>query len=160
VLATEQSHFYWNQSGKKSREKEYDHYIRFCPIAISNLNYLCANVSDLNIVISSAWRTFVEFEVIKEFLVEDGFMFVDRILGITPIRSLRSSDRRYLEIQSWLEEHSDLKIKDWVAVDDHEFTIPKEHLVLTAQEVGLDIDKVYSIIKRFRPEWERPIFLM
>ena len=158
VLVTEQSYFYWEQRGDEPR-KETDA-SRFCPIAVSNLNYLCANVPELLIVISSSWRTYYSLAQIQSFLEEEGFLHGDRLIDVTQVLSLRGNDRRYREISSWLEEERTVGVKDWVAIDDHDYNIPEEHLCLTPQEVGFTIDHAYTLIQRFMPEWQRPIFLM
>ncbi len=151
VLATEQSYFYW---GNKKREvKNAQH---FCPIATSNINYLCKSVPDLHIVISSAWRTYFSFEQLQSFLIEDGFLYSERVLGVTPMISRRSS--RYVEITSWLDANA--VVEDWVAIDDHAFNIPASNLCLTKQEVGFTITQAYDLIQRFNPDWLQPIFIM
>lgn len=157
VLNTEQSYFYWRDKSELYRsEKDAP---RLCPIAISNLNYLCEKVENLQIVISSAWRKFHSLENIKKFLEEDGFKHNSLIVGITPVIGF-SGGRRYQEIKSWMEDKQQEEIKDWIAIDDNAFDIPKENLVLTKQEIGLTIIDVYSIIERFNPKWSQPTFLM
>jgi len=157
VLVTEQSYFYWNQQGDETR-KEIMGASRFCPIAVSNLNYLCANVPELRIVISSSWRTYYSLEQIQSLLEEDGFLHRDRLIDVTQVLSLHGNDRRFMEISKWLEKHGE--VTDWVAIDDHDYNIPEENLCLTPQEVGFTIDHAYTIIQRLMPKWQRPIFLM
>ena len=156
VFYTEQSYFYWDlqEDGERKSKLAAE---RFCPISISNLNYLCQQVPELNIVISSTWRTSFSLDDLRILFGEEGFKYIDRIIDITPVQRLRG-DGRELEIEAWLKEHPE--VKDWVAVDDHAYAIPKDHLVLTLQEDGFNIFHVYSIIERFNPEWKRPVFLM
>jgi hypothetical protein len=160
VVVPEQAYFYW-EGREDGKRKEY-RAPRCCPIAISNLNYVCKNVADLNIVISSTWRKFFDLDDMKTILEDDGFKYADRIIGVTPtvVRSISDSNgRRGTEIENWLAETKD-PVKDWVALDDHAFNIDKEHLVLTGQEMGFTILDAYALIERFNPEWERPMFLM
>lgn len=166
VLNTEQSYFYWKQHKEPERRVKTDiHAERFCPIAISNLNYLCQQVADVRIVISSSWRNYFPLDVIKELLQEDGFAYTERIIDKTDrcmIKLGRSS--RADEIKEWLENYektgSDDLVTDWIAVDDHSHNIEDDRLYLVNQEDGLYIEAVYSIIQRFQPDWKRPIFLM
>lgn len=158
VLVTEQGHFYYNQRGEEKR-KEFERSDRFCPIAVSNINYLCANVPELKVVISSSWRNRFSLEQIEMILKEDGFLHSDRLIGTTPVRSL-SGDRRYNEIMGFLERNPDLQVDDWIAIDDHEYNIPPERLCKTKQEVGFTIFQAYELIEKFKPGWPRPIFLM
>lgn len=157
VFCTEQSYFYWGQQpdGKRKEIKKAD---RLCPIAISNLNYLCKEVDDLRLVISSTWRLHHFLGDLLTLLEEDGFIFKDRIIGVTPCRSISSGDHRYMEIESWLEKVTD--VTDWVAIDDHQFDIPPERLCQTDQEEGFTITHAYGLVRRFKPEWSQPLFLM
>jgi hypothetical protein len=155
VFFTEQAYFYWE---RKPERKEIKRSPRLCPIAISNLNYLCSEVEDLRLVISSTWRLHHSLEDLLTLLEEDGFSFKDRIIGVTPCRSLSSGDRRNMEIESWLEKVAD--VTEWVAIDDHQFDIPLERLCKTEQEDGFTIMHAYALVKRFKPEWEQPLFLM
>lgn len=157
VLHTEQSHFYWEQKKDEKRPGGITNAERLCPIGISNLNYLCKQVPGLSIVISSTWRTYFSVDELKIIFTEDGFRYPDRIVDITPVRRLNGGSRE-LEIATWLEKNSG--VEDWVAVDDREYEIPKDHLILTLQEDGFNIFHAYQIVQRFKAGWERPLFLM
>lgn len=162
VIVPEQAYFYWEgREDKKRKNPDLARAQRCCPICISNLNYVCKQVPDLEIVISSTWRKYYKMEDIKEILTEDGFKYVDKIVGITPTIQRGLSDsygRRGTEIETWLADKTD--VQDWVAIDDHANNIDKDHLILTKQEVGFTLLEAYLLIERFVTEWKRPLFLM
>jgi hypothetical protein len=162
VLATEQSHFYWERkTNKKRRQPKLNRAYRCCPVAISNLDFVCDNVPDLDIVVSSTWRHLFDLAGLKAILTEDGFMHADRIVGVTPSCRQGFSDRtsrRGQEIKEWLQEQA--KVTDWVAVDDHVHDIDEGHLVLTSQVTGFTLHDAYKVIERFSKDWTRPVFLM
>lgn len=164
VLVTEQAFFYWLRREDCKRKKNDVRADRSCPIAISNLNYLCKNIPDLSVVISSTWRKYFSVEEMQSILEEDGFQYKERIIGKTPEEPRRLSDDQYscrgTEILKWIEDAKDIEVKDWVALDDHANNISKEHLYQTEQEIGFTIIQAYSIIERFNPKWPRPIFMM
>jgi len=155
VLVTEQSYFYWER--QKDRKRSELNAARCCPVAISNLNYLCTELPDLRIVISSTWRRYHSLKDLQTILEEDGFTHKDRIIDVTPRRRL-DGEGRGTEIAAWLDGHK--KVTDWVAIDDHQDNIPEDHIILTRQEVGFMIDDAYQIIERFKKKWKRPLFLM
>jgi len=157
VFNTEQSHFYWRRRRKRPSGISAE---RFCPITISNLNYLCENLPDLKLVVSSTWRTSFSLGELHTLFKEDGFTHTDLIIDITPssVRRLAEPGRREVEIDKWLKANPG--VIDWVAIDDHEYEIDKDHLMLTNQEDGLNIIMVYMLIKRFDPKWRAPLFLM
>jgi len=164
VIIPEQAYLYWNgRSDRKRKNPELSRAARSCPICISNLNYVCTQVPDLKIVISSTWRKYFDLVQLKEVLEEDGFKFCDLIVGITPSIPRGLSDlngRRGTEIQAWLDEYKEAEVIDWVAIDDHKYNIPVDRLVHTQQEVGFTLLQAYSLIERFNSEWERPLFVM
>jgi len=103
------------------------------------------------IVISSSWR-----EEGIELLKENGFKYVDEIIGVVP---LFDKNNRYIEtrgekILAWL---SDYEVEDYVVVDDEPFdicgdkcnVIPKENVVTTKPSEGLTKEKADEIISLF-----------
>lgn len=160
VIVPEQAYFYWAKRKDKKRASG-SRAERSCPIALSNLDYVCDQVPELLIVISSTWRKYYSLEDIKALLREDGFRNVDRIVAITPSIARGFNDQngmRGTEIISWLNDNA--STEDWVALDDHKYNIKEEHLVLTLQEVGFTLLQAYQVIERFNPDWQRPLFLM
>jgi len=165
VIVPEQAYFYWEgREDRKRKNPDFDRAARCCPICISNLNYVCKQVQDLKIVISSTWRKYFDLEQLKEILSEDGFKFTDLVVGLTPSIQRGLSDsysRRGLEIETWIKDSSQEPVEDWVALDDHKNNIDEDHLILTQQEVGFTLLNAYSLIERFKKgEWARPLFLM
>lgn len=163
VLVPEQSHFYWkHREGCNRAVPELQHAQRCCPIAISNLNYVCEQVLDVRIIISSTWRKYFSIEDLKAILIEDGFRYTDRIIGMTPSipRGLTGQSNRGEEIEQWIEGSKE-EVEVWVAIDDHsDNNINPDHLILTMQETGFTIIHAYELIERFKPGWIRPVFLM
>jgi hypothetical protein len=164
VIVSEQAYFYWEGRKDKKRKVYYeDEAERCCPITISNLNYVCKNVENLIIIISSTWRKYFDLNQLREILEEDGFKYPDLIIDITPSlpRSISDSySNRGIEIEKWIEDNKEKDITDWVALDDHENNINKDHLILTLQEVGFTLLDAYSLIERFNPNYRRPVFMM
>jgi len=82
---------------------------------IIQLNSLCDR-TDASIVISSSWRKMLSLDEIKTALLEKGFAYQDRIIGITP--ELGSSTRvidRGSEIKEWLKTNA---VDKFVIIDD------------------------------------------
>jgi len=162
VIVPEQAYFYWeDMANKKRKNPDLVRSDRCCPIAISNLNYVCKQVPNLEIVISSTWRKYFELEDLREILIEDGFKYAEKVVDITPSIRRGLSDSyggRGTEIETWLKDKKD--VQDWIALDDHANNIDKKHLIHTKQEVGFTLLDAYLLIERFIPDWERPVFLM
>jgi len=162
VIVPEQAYFYWEERADKRRKNpDLARADRCCPICLSNLNYVCQQVPNLEIVISSTWRKYFDLEALREILTEDGFKYADKVVGITPSMPRGLSDsygRRGTEIETWLEDKKD--VQDWVALDDHANNIDKDHLILTQQELGFTLFDAYLLIERFVPDWKRPLFMM
>ena len=68
--------------------------------------------TDAKIVLSSSWRLHT-LEETKEFMLQEGFLFVDRIIGVT-IRAYHYIDKSFkihlsiprgVEIQQWIDTH-------------------------------------------------------
>src|ERR1039458_6917913 len=122
------------------------------------LGFILDRVPDLNIVISSAWRSFYAFESFKE-LFKIFKLDPSRIIDKTP---KRFSSERMHEIRMWLEDWEEVNRKqvDWVAVDDHViFNIEDEGKArefLTDSWVGLTMHDAFGIIKHFKPDYKEP----
>lgn len=124
----------------------------FCPIACQNLTMILEELSDLKIVVSSTWRIGETVESLKKILSFSDLVS-NAIISTTPVHR---DDPRGLEIQAWLDEHKNHgkvneQVSHFVIVDDDadmEHLVP--HLVQTDNRVGLDYNKAWEIIKRFR----------
>lgn len=88
-----------NMYGVSSRTfmKPYGQHIE--PHLVCRLNYICEQVKDLKIVISSSWR--MQMEDLQKQLEEQGFKYWDRVIGKTPFIEWRGN-----EIQSWIDTNN------------------------------------------------------
>lgn len=84
----------------------------FCPIAVSNLNYILKNIPDLKIVVSSFWRWGRDVEALREIFTWLGLP-ADRIIDVTPIIH---GVARGTEILKWLELNPECT--EYAVIDD------------------------------------------
>lgn len=120
------------------------------PHLVCRLNYICENVKDLKIVISSSWRSVMEDLEIQ--IKEQGFKYWDsHVIGKTPHIRFRGH-----EIQAWINEN---KFKDRYLVIDDEITdicgdycniILKENVLKTDGNEGLLHKDAMYIINYFK----------
>jgi len=126
------------------------------------------NKTGAKIVLSSSWRLHT-LEETKEFMLQEGFLFVDRIIGVT-IRAYNYIDKSYkihlsiprgVEIQQWIDTHihSD-NGKNWekkklgidyqyVILDDDSdmlFT-QRNNFIQTDSHLGLTLGKMHAAIQ-------------
>lgn len=155
VLNSTQSMIYWRRElGKKKYKKTQRAIDRFCPIAVSNLNYIFESIKKLKIVISSSWRHGRDLETLKQILKDYGFNYSQRVIGTTPtvLRGF-NGDERDFEILEWLEENKDKHIEQWAAIDDIDyFSENKEFegkFFKTSEDMGLTMMETRRIIKYF-----------
>jgi len=122
------------------------------------LKYILANVPDLKIVISSAWRNHFKLEQFKELFKHYG-LDGERIIDKTP---KRFSSERVHEIHEWLDVYYELKREkiSWAAIDDHViFNLEdsdKANEFLTDSWVGLTMNDAFKIIKYFKSDFKEP----
>lgn len=102
------------------------------PSAIKLLAQLLVE-ADLHVVISSAWRVGIPLQDILGALVRQGLPkdLLPRFIGTTPV----DDKGRHSQILEWLFNHPEVEY--WVSIDDEDFGVPLEHLVLTEYEYGL-----------------------
>lgn len=137
--STQSIHLYYRQ-GKRGRVND------FCPIAVSNLNYIIEQVPDLKIVISSTWRLGNTVEQLKEILVKAGVHNAN-VVGKTP--NLRTG--RDTEIRAWLTYNADRQEYRFAVLDDGiaDMHGVEANLVRTSSYHGLlwaDVLKVLNIL--------------
>lgn len=119
------------------------------PNLAQRLNYICENVKDLCIVISSSWRS--NMEDLEKQMNEQGFKYWDKVIGKTPHIRFRGH-----EIQAWINEN---KFKDRYLVIDDEVTdicgdycnaILKENTLQTDGNEGLLHKDAMYVINFFK----------
>jgi hypothetical protein len=112
----------------------------FCPIAMSNLRWLIGEVSDVKIVLSSAWRLGGEetWKTIHNNVSQVGIP-KDIFIGTTPVLS---SGVRGKEIQLWLEHNGETESDFVILDDDSDMGALSKHLVLVNNYHGLMYEDV------------------
>lgn len=111
--------------------------MEFC--FLPRLEQLLRQFSDVDVVISSAWRVRLPYEALVAPFAED---IRSRIIGVTPTRSTGrtySYAHRESEILAWLEQNG-ASGQQWVALDDAEwqFDNHKDRLVVCGSFSGFD----------------------
>ena len=106
---------------------------------LPRLEKLLRQFSDVNVVISSAWRVRVSYEALVAPFAED---IRSRIIGVTPTRytgRAHSYAHRESEILAWLEQNC-ASGQQWVALDDAEwqFDTHKDRLVVCCSFSGFN----------------------
>ena len=88
----------------------------FCPVAVSNLNYILKELPELKVVVSSFWRWGKTLDELKEIFYYLGLP-AERIISKTPILT---GSHRGEEIQNWLDNQTMLEgeIKYAIIDDD------------------------------------------
>jgi len=145
----------------------------FCPLAISNLNFVCEMIADLNVVISSSWRTNRDVCTLRKILTSNGFLYSDRVLDKTPYLSsstktpwgdMHRNVIRGEEVQAWLDENTKVseqsclmpkfQVDDIVILDDdEEFGALDPKLIRTNPVVGFMWNDVLTLLERLKPDW-------
>lgn len=122
----------------------------FCPMAISNLNVLVEDVSNLWFVVSSTWRKLHKMEEIRRMLAMAGFQYPWRVFDRTPVKL--SNNYRGNEIKWWLAEHKeDYEVNSFVILDDDADMEPfMDHLVQTDFSHGFMWEHVTKVIEGFK----------
>jgi len=111
----------------------------FCPICLSNFQYILENIPDINIVITSTWRKYTSLETFNSW-------FDNKVIGKTTTTFVAN---RGEEIKHFLETNP--QIKNFLILDDDQDMTPfNDHLVKTDPRTGLMLDKAIEVIERFR----------
>ena len=132
-----------NMYGASSRTfmKDYGQHIE--PHIVNRLNYICENVKDLRIVISSAWRS--DMEDLEKQLKEQGFKYWHLVVDKTcksfrkPPYNLKEDylySFRGEQIKEWLDRN---KVTKYLVIDDEISDICGEQCNIIPK------DKVYQI---------------
>jgi len=140
-----------NMYGESSRTfmKDYGQHIE--PHLVCRLNYICENVDNLSIVISSSWR--FNMKDLKKQIEEQGFKHWNLVIGATPDLNFRGD-----EIMAWIKGHN---FKGNYLVIDDEITdicgdycniILKENTLQTDGNEGLLHKDAMYIINYFKNE--------
>lgn len=109
--------------------------------AILLLNYIVEK-TDCRIVITSTWRSTLQWPVLAQVLTQRGFKWESNVIGQTPRASF---DNRGMEIAAWLAEHKE--VTSFVILDDDEdMAHLHSHLVRTDWYVGLTPEIAEKVI--------------
>jgi hypothetical protein len=118
---------------------------------VANLNTLLER-SGASIVISSTWRIGHRIVDMIQILVNAGFRFPERVIGITP-RGCQGQVRGD-EIGLWLKDHPE--VKEFVILDDDSDMGPfMDRLVRSDSDIGLTDLDVEKALKILNPGEER-----
>lgn len=121
------------------------------PLNIIWLNKIVEQ-TNCDIVISSAWRKFMDNDELKVLLINKGFEFSDKIIGQTPINvemyGLIEIERPK-EIFDWLRDNSD-KEQTFAVVDDEPLGERIHNFVQTDDLYGLREDDADRLIEMLR----------
>lgn len=113
--------------------------------AIERLNEIVEK-TQCHIVISSTWRLTVGVQKIKNFFINKGFKFSDRIIDATP--DIPKAMRGF-EIGAWLATSAPEPIDAFIIVDDdNDMGTLAPHLVQTTWKEGLTDALAQKIIKK------------
>lgn len=120
----------------------------FCPVAISNLNCLMEEVTNLRIVISSTWRIFHTLDCIRYGLNLAGFLYAHKIYGVTPHNRMSCRGK---EIEAWLDVHGDpLEVGSFAILDDSsDMGEYSGHLVKTNYSIGFSMIELDEVVQGF-----------
>lgn len=161
--STQSTKMHWRNGGRQCLFVNEDH---FCPLALSNLQFIMEQVPDLSIVISSSWRLMHPLEELQGFLLSKAGIDPSKVLGITPDlphdpETGRSADRG-LEVQAWLDENASVPegspllprfaVQDFIIVDDDSDMahLKTTNFLQTDHDLGLTIKDARTIIARFK----------
>ncbi len=115
------------------------------PRCVKLLNKLIER-TDTYIVITSTWRILHAIEDLRQILVNSGFQFPERIIGITP-----RGGRRGTEIEEWLKQPTE-EVESFIILDDDSDMEPfLDRLIQTDSDTGLttnDIKRAVLLLRR------------
>lgn len=118
----------WPLTDKLSNE-------RFDPVAAGTLKKLFDRNPDIQLVISSSWRS-IGKEKIVAILEREGISRA-HLHDDWETKNLENHlmANRHLEINEWLGRHPE--ITTWVAIDDYPLTLPEKHFVKVSSNDGM-----------------------
>lgn len=132
---------------------------------VDRLNYICKNVKDLKIVISSSWR--VDMEDLQKQLEEQGFKYWKLVIDKTPFAysGKQKPDKTYeiklqfrgQQIKKWLSSNK-LDINKYLVIDDETTDIcgtmcrliPKKYVIKIDGNEGMLHKDAIKIINYFK----------
>jgi hypothetical protein len=147
VLITEASARYYRWLDKDAPESDKG-WRTWCPIATNNLRILLDRVPDLQIVLSSSWRTGRTIKECADLLEEND---IDRTRMVGRTGATVDSQPRGIEIQLWLDEHPEV-IRFAILDDDSDMAHLMDRLFKTEFSVGLTLPSVQDIYRHFKTE--------
>lgn len=116
----------------------------FCPIALSNLQYILEELPDVQVVVSSTWRKYNTLTALQDIFMQCNIL-PERMVGTTPVDPGRY---RGIEIESYLKDHPE--VTSFVIIDDDSDMKPyMDRLVQTDSGNGLmftDAEKVIEML--------------
>jgi len=116
-----------------------------CPLAISNLEYILLEHTDVKIVISSSWRLGEDMREIKKWF-KFSRLIPERIIDTTPV--LKNAPRGD-EIRRWLLDHW-RSCRDFVVLDDDtDMDAVEDNFIHVDNHIGLDWKTTYKVINHF-----------
>lgn len=145
----------WNNKGRpQGRSLLSKNNWEFCPIAVSNLQFIFEKIPDLKVVISSTWRYGETLQYFKD-MFKTLNLPEDSVISMTP---RLNGPPRGLEIQQWLDENEfqyslmDPEYEFVIVDDDSDMEHLKTNLVQTNYRTGLTLVEANEIIKRFNSQ--------
>lgn len=133
---------------KESKKSGILHPQSFSSKGVELLNNLVSETNS-KIVISSSWRRIHSLDFIREHFKKQGFLFSDRIIGVTP----KIGDRG-IEILQWLEDNKNLILNydgySYIVIDDDTQDIlpyiQKENFIKTSMNGGFQEEHLKSAL--------------
>lgn len=119
------------------------------PHIVQRLNYICKNVKDISIVISSSWRS--NMEDLEKQIKEQGFKYWDKVIDKTPDLNFRGEEiKKWIDINSFNGKY--LVIDDEITdiCGDYCNIILKENVLQTDGNEGLLHKDAMYIINYFK----------
>lgn len=143
VMNSQQSCMYWHQKKKNTPDGEWNPLKgEFCPIAVSNLNFLLSEIPELQIVISSSWRLGRTLQDLKNIFEGEGIDPI-KIINKTPHHGFGSI--RGTEIQEFMVNNG-LEFENIVILDDDSDMGALElRLVKTDNRIGFCWNDIWKI---------------
>lgn len=119
------------------------------PHIVQRLNYICENVKDLKIVISSSWRSVMED--LEKQIKEQGFKYWDKVIDKTPDLNFRGEEiKKWIDINSFNGKYLVLDDEKVYICGDYCNEIPKENVLQTDGNEGLLHKDAMYIINYFK----------
>src|SRR5258706_16333764 len=141
--ATKKINFTWPDSGTTSRVRGIDDF----RVALVNDIFTQAGPG-VKVVICSSWRRYHDMDELKSFLWGAGAVFVDDIIGLTPVQlyELERED----EIDAWFEQHyaaGGEELEAFVILDNEACPSFHGHHTRPQNNVGLLIKHVHKSVQ-------------